>query len=122
MFAGTSISLLVGGAAFVRAEFFSHWNRTFTSRMGALLLSHDCLLGLWYVSIIASHPILFNQVVRALTHTSFRLVRPLFQPGNGEGAVIRKSCATFMHRREVPEEFLQQFTSIPAVVARVIND
>ena len=74
MFAGTSISLLVGGAAFVRAEFFSRWNRTFTPRMGTLLLSHSCLLGLWYVSIIASHPLLFNQVVRSLTHTSFRLV------------------------------------------------
>ena len=44
MFAGTSISLLVGGAAFVRAEFFSRWNRTFTPRMGTLLLSHSCLL------------------------------------------------------------------------------
>lgn len=44
MFAGTSISLFVGGAAFVRAEFFSRWNRTFTLRMSALLLSHDCPL------------------------------------------------------------------------------
>jgi hypothetical protein len=44
MFAETSISQFVGGAAFIRAEFISCWNRTFTLRMSALLLSHDCLL------------------------------------------------------------------------------
>jgi hypothetical protein len=44
MFAETSISQCVGGAAFVRAEFLSRGNRTFTLRMSALLLSHDFLL------------------------------------------------------------------------------
>lgn len=44
MFTETSISLFVGGAAFVRAEFLSRWNGTFIPRMGALILSHDCLL------------------------------------------------------------------------------
>jgi hypothetical protein len=76
MFEETSISLLVGGAAFVGAEFLSCWNSTFTLGMGALLLRHDCLLdgkGLWYVSIIGLHPLLLNQAIRSFTPASFRL-------------------------------------------------
>jgi len=49
MFAETSISQFVGGAAFVRAEFCSCWNRTFTLGMSALLLCHDCLLDFYRI-------------------------------------------------------------------------
>jgi hypothetical protein len=42
MFAEASIPQLVGGAAFVRAELFSRWSGTPTTRMGAFLLVHNC--------------------------------------------------------------------------------
>ena len=44
MGAGTRSAIGAGIAAFVRAEFFSSLSETFTLRMGAFLLSHDCLL------------------------------------------------------------------------------
>lgn len=45
MLAGATTSLRAGIAAFIRAEFFSRLNVTFTLRMGPyLMISHDCLL------------------------------------------------------------------------------
>jgi hypothetical protein len=44
MVASASLALCAGIATFVRTEFFSTRNGTFTLRMGAVLFSHDDLL------------------------------------------------------------------------------